>query len=322
MKASSKKPVALYYSMLNFQPATIRLLEGHFRVATIASPRDDSPSLLSTVEVLFAPLGYQTNQEKIDKCPRLKVIASNTTGHPHIDVDYARSLGIQVVTLKDEQKFLATVTPTAELTWGLIIALTRNIIPAFGSVRCGNWNRRNFGGTKMLSRMHLGVIGYGRLGKMVARYGRAARMSVGFFDPFVEEHDGVIRYQTLEELVRVSDVITLHVPHEKETENLIDEKIFSEFRSGSYFINTARGELVDHQALLAALVNGKLNGAALDVIDHEFDPDFQVKDNPLWEYAVTNNNLILTPHIGGSTRDAWAATEQHTIKKILDVLGE
>ena len=316
------KPFALYYSMLKFQPSTMSLLQSYFRVESIPDPSCDTPSLLAEVEILFAPLGFKTDRFKIDCCPKLKVIASNTTGHPHIDVDYAQSVGIQVVTLKEDHEFLATITPTAELTWGLVIALTRNIIPGFSSVKKGNWNRRNFGGARMLSRMYLGIVGYGRLGKMVGQYGLAGGMQVGFFDPFVEDAPNIRKHETLRDLVRTADVVTLHVPHEKATENLNDESIFSEFRPGSYFINTARGELVDHQALLGALVDGRLSGAALDVIENEFDPGFKVKQNPLWDYAITHTNLILTPHIGGSTEDAWEATEHHTIKKIVSTLGK
>jgi phosphoglycerate dehydrogenase-like enzyme len=317
MDSPTEKPVALYYSMLKFQPSTMSMLKEFFQVVTLENPSFDTSMLLGSVEILFAPMGYKTDQEKIDRCPKLKVIASNTTGHPHIDIEYAQAVGVRVVTLKADHEFLATITPTAELTWGLIIALTRNVVPAVVSVRNGEWDRRNFGGAKMLSRMSLGVVGYGRLGKMVGKYGQGMGMNVGFYDPFVKTNDDVTRYHTLEDLVRASDVVTLHVPHEKETENLFDDNVFAEFRSDAYFVNTARGELIDHDALLHALMEGKLAGAALDVIEGEFDPGFQVQRNRLWDYAVQNDNLILTPHIGGSTRDAWAETEQHTVKKVL-----
>ncbi len=314
-------PKALYYAVLNYQPSSLTRLNENFELIKIDSPLEDTPELLSVVDVLFAPLGYPTDQKKIDKCTTLKVIASNTTGHPHIDVDHARARNIQVVTLKDETSFLEHITPTAELTWGLIIALTRNIIPAIKSVNNGHWQRRPFGGFAMLSSMKLGVIGLGRLGKMVASYGIAANMEVSCFDPYVKRSNQQINHcETLEELVSESDIVSVHIPSEPETEKIFNQDVFSAFKTGSYFVNTSRGELVDQNALLQALMQGKLSGAAMDVFDGEFDPLFDITRHALWKYAQSANNLILTPHIGGSTVDAWEMTENLTITRILEAL--
>ena len=149
----------IYYDILNYFPENIKLLEDNFHVVRLQDPSHDTKEILSQAEVILAPLGYYFAKEKIDMCQKLKCIGSNTTGHPHIDVAYANKKGIHVVTLKDHRDFLETITPTSELTWGLIIALTRNILPAFASVLNGNWSRWNFGGKRMLSRMSLGVTG-------------------------------------------------------------------------------------------------------------------------------------------------------------------
>jgi D-3-phosphoglycerate dehydrogenase len=119
------------------------------------------------------------------------------------------------------------------------------------------------------------------------------------------------------------DVITLHVHHEHQTEKMISRQLFKQFKPGSYFINTSRGELVDEQALLAALERKQLAGAAIDVLSDEFKPEFQqgVADQPLVIYARTHDNLIITPHIGGSTEDAWRLTQQHTIEKVVEALA-
>jgi len=318
------KPILIYYSILKYQPENIEKLQDNFNVIEVASPDYDSPETLSEADVILAPLGYYCGKDKIDAAPRLKIIGSNTTGHPHIDVAYAGKRGITVVTLKDEIDFLSTITPTAELTWGLVIALTRNIIPAYLSVTSGKWDRRPFGGRAMLSRMTLGVVGYGRLGKMVAKYGLAFGMSVRYFDPYVfEERDGIYRVETVEALVAESDIVTVHVPHEEGTERLFNRELFSKFKKGSFFINTSRGELVDHAALLECLENHAIAGAAVDVFEDEFNPDFQKKitSHPLWQYGMKHDNLILTPHIGGSTYDAWRLTEARIIDRIIDVLG-
>lgn len=297
-------------------------MHDRFSVVELNSPQDDKPEILSRCEGVLAPLGYFFDSKKIDLMPHLRVIGSNTTGHPHIDVEYALSRGVRVETLKGYPDFLDTITPTAEHAWGLILALTRNLVPASRSVLLGNWDRRPFGGKKMLSKMDLGIIGLGRLGKKVAGYGCAFGMRVRYYDPFVESRDARFeKMSTIEAVVGASDVVSLHVPHEKATENLISAEVFSKFKKGAYFINTSRGEIIDQFALLENLEAGHLSGAALDVIAEEYSPDFAQKwaDHPLLAYAQKNSKLLLTPHIGGSTLDAWDLTERFTLERVWDV---
>jgi phosphoglycerate dehydrogenase-like enzyme/CMP-N-acetylneuraminic acid synthetase len=319
------KALLLYYQMLHYQPESLMLLHEHFEVVERDTPALDDDALLADVQVVLAPMGHFFGPAKIDKCRALKVIGSNTTGHPHIDVEYARAKGIAVVTLKEEREFLDTITPTAELAWGLLIALTRRMLPAVGSTRQGRWNRRPFPGRRMLSRMSIGVVGLGRLGFRVAQYALKFGMEVSYYDPNVTSgYPGLRKKESLSELVAGSDVVTVHVPHEKQTEGLFDAEVFGCFRKGAYFVNTSRGELVDHAAFLDALKSGHLAGAAVDVFEGEFVPDFEAtfRQHPLWRYAHEHDNLIITPHIGGSTLDAWGETERHTIRRILEVLDE
>jgi phosphoglycerate dehydrogenase-like enzyme len=318
-----KKPSAIYYSVLKYQRENLETIEREFDLHVLDTPADDTAELLRDVEVLFAPLGYMVDRAKIELCPRLRAIVSNTTGHPHIDVDYARKKGVYVACLKFSQDFLSSITPTAELAWGLIIALTRNLVPAHQAALQGLWDRRPFGAPAMLSRMSLGIIGHGRLGTLLARYGRAFGMTVRYYDPYVDiSSEGAERMASIEALVEQSDVVSLMVPHEKETEGMIDRDLIARFRRGSYLINTARGELLDWDALLDALKSGHLAGAALDVFEGEFIPGFMDRfpEHPVLEYARTNDNLILTPHIGGSTVDAWRLTESHAIDMALQHL--
>ena len=321
----TKKRVALYYDLLQYQQVNLDLLNQHLELIRLPNPDHDRPEILNRIEVVFAPLGYFWGKEKIDLSPHLKVIGSNTTGTPHIDVKYAEKKGIKVIFLKGPTKFLQTITPTAEHTWGLLLALTRRTPWAFQSVLDGVWNRRLFGGKAMLSSMSLGVVGLGRLGRMVAKYGKCFGMKVCYFDPYVPEAegDGFSRVDTLEELVSGSDVVTIHVPLEDETKNMFNESIFSKFKKGAYLINTSRGKIVDHEAMLKYLENGILGGCALDVCGGEFSKDFsaRLKTHPLVEYARSHDNLLITPHIGGSTLDAWRLTEEHTIQLVMESLG-
>jgi len=317
--------VALYYDLLQYQQANRDLLTQHFELIRLPNPEHDHSGVLKRIEVVFAPLGYFWGKEKIDLSPNLKIIASNTTGTPHIDVEYAKERGIEVISLKGLTEFLQTITPTAEHTWGLILALTRRTPWAFQSVCQGVWNRRLFGGKAMLSSLSLGVVGLGRLGKMVANYGRCFGMEVRYFDPYVAKAEGgeFSKVATLEELVSLSDVVTIHVPLEEETRNMFTENIFSKFKKGAYLINTSRGEIVDCKVMLKYLKNGILGGCAVDVFTGEFSQDFstRLKNHPLIQYAKSHDNLLITPHIGGSTIDAWRLTEEHTIQLVLESLG-
>jgi len=291
-------------------------------VIVLPDPGHDTPEVLARAEACLAPLGHPFGREKIEACPRLKVIGSNTTGEPHIDRPFAESRGVRVVSLMNDQEFLATITPTAEHAWGLLLAVTRRLPWAFNAVLAGSWRRWDFGGRRMLSALDLGVVGLGRLGRLVAGYGTAFGMTVRYFDPYVPDpgRDDWHRAARLEELVETSDVVSLHVPLNDETTGLVDRALLDRFKPGACLINTARAEVVDQAALLGALRSGRLAGAGLDVLEGEFAPGFSPAGHPLVEYARTHDNLIITPHIGGSTVDAWARTEARTIERMIAAL--
>lgn len=315
-------PKALYYNILQYQDENLKLLQDNFDLKILENPTEDTDELLSDIDVVFAPLGFKCDKNKIDKMPNLKVIASNTTGEPHIDREYANSRGIAVFSLKDDQEFLSTITPTAEHAWGLLLSLMRRIPWAYQSVLYGEWDRRLFGGKSMLSRMTIGIVGFGRLGSIVADYAKAFRMKeICFFDPSVSENkvEGVKRAKSLEELLENSDVVTVHIPATPENSKLFSKKIFNSFKKGSFFINTSRAEVVDEFAMIEALKEKILAGAAVDVFDGEFELNHNelLQKSLLLEYAKEHDNLLITPHIGGSTYDAWRLTERRIIDKII-----
>ena len=319
-----KKFKLLYYSILKYQSENYQLLKDNFDLVELESPFQDSDEILQDIDVILAPLGYIIDETKIKRCANLKVIGSNTTGHPHIDVDYAHLNNIAVVTLKAEKHFLDTITPSAEFTWGLLITLTRNIIPAHEYVQRGKWDRRPFGGQNMLSRLKIGIVGLGRLGSLVSQYALAFGMEVSFYDPNISiAPPRITKCKSLGQLVSEVDIVSIHVPHEKETEGMFSHHIFSLFKKNSFLINTSRGELLDHSALLESLKDGRIAGAAIDVFEDEFNPEFEktFDAHPLLKYSQENSNLIITPHIAGSTKDAWLETERHTIQTILNLLS-
>ncbi len=308
------KPTLLYYEILNWQPENQARVMEAFDVLTLAHPDEDDADILAKIDACCAPLGFHFGREKMGRCPKLRAIVTNTTGVPHIDMAAAADRGIAVFSLKDEQTFLDSITPTAEHAWGLLLALLRRTPWCFDDVKAGRWHRFDWGAPAMLSRLNLGIIGYGRLGRRVARYGQAFDMGVRFFDPFVDGGGAVERVDDLLELVAWADVVSLHVPSLPETQGMISARVLEHFKPGSLFINTARAELVDEGALLAALQAGRIAGYGADVLDGEFELGFQAGEHPLVRHARDHDNVLLTPHIAGSTEDAWRETQARVIE--------
>jgi D-3-phosphoglycerate dehydrogenase len=312
------KPSALYYRILQYQPSNRALLDARFAVTELDDPRQDTDAGLARTEVLFAPLGYQVDEAKMRRAPRLRAVVSNTTGIPHIDAGAAARRGIWVCALHDEPAFLDRITPTAELTVGLMIACMRRIPAAARAAAEGRWDRRPWGAPRMLSRLRLGIVGYGRLGRKVAAAGAAFGMDVAWFDPHVA--GGV---PSLDALAARSDVLSLHAPANAETAGLVSRAVLERLPPGAVVVNTARGELLDTDALLDLLEAGRLYAAALDTVAGEYDPAQLATfgESRLARYARTHDNLLLTPHIGGSTVDAWSETERFVIEKACRALG-
>lgn len=317
------KPIVLYYQIQDFRSQTLELMYNLFNVMTVIDPDHDKPELMSMAHVIFAPMGFRFDKKKINLCANLKVIATPTTGTLHIDTDYALGKNISVCSLKDQQTLLNNITPTAELAWGLILSVTRKIHWAYESVLGGRWNCKEFGERtpKMLSNMTLGVLGLGRLGSLVARYGHAFKMKVYYYDPYVE-NACYIRCGSIIELAKISDILSIHVHLTPKTDNIVNKKVIDSMPKGSFIINTARGGVLNEKALLDALESEHLGGAGLDILKDEHLPGFKtkLKENPLVQYASTHDNLIITPKIGGCTVDAWALTEHRIIDMILEEL--
>jgi phosphoglycerate dehydrogenase-like enzyme len=313
------KPRAIYYSILRYDPRNRARLDELFDVTELADPSALTEPLLAETEVLFAPLGYEVTREILDRGAKLRVVVSNTTGIPHIDAAHASTRGIAVAALHDEQKFLDTITPTAEHTLGLLLACWRKIPAAHDFVKEGKWDRRPWAAPRMFSRMGLGIVGLGRLGKKVARMAEAMGMTVRFYDPGKTGSEA-----SLADLAAVSDVLSLHAPALESTRGMISREILQRLPAGAVVINTARGELLDLDALLDLLESGHLYAAALDTLEGEYAPGFAAtfSSSRVVAYARTHDNLILTPHIGGSTRDAWFETERFVIEKAARILAE
>jgi D-3-phosphoglycerate dehydrogenase len=264
-------------------------------------------------EVLIARFGHRLDKELFAAASGLRVLVSATTGLDHIDLEAAVERGVEVLSLKGETKFLETVTATAELAWGLLLSLLRHIPEAADSVKNGGWDRDAFRGNDLRGR-RLGVLGIGRLGCLVAEYGRAFGMSVAAYDPYASDWPmGVELRSAAEDLMEDAQVLSIHVPLNDETRGLIDGEMLARLPEGAIFINTSRGAVVDEAALLAALDSGHLAGAGLDVVADELSGG---PSDDLLVYSRDHANLIITPHMGGATIESMEKAEIFMANKL------
>lgn len=238
----------------------------------------------------------------LEACPRLRVVSRYGVGLDSVDLASARRLGIAVTNTPG-----ANTTAVAELTLGSILSLARRLPQAVAATRTGSWSRTT--GWE-LSGKTLGVIGYGRIGQAVADLGRAFGMHVVASDPFAPPSDGTPSL-TVEELLERADVVTLHVGLSEDTRHLIDRAGLARMKPGAVLVNTARGGLVDEDALARALRSGQLSGAAADAFEHE-----PPGSSPL----LAIDTFLPTPHLGAATAEATARMGRMATQNVLDVL--
>lgn len=304
---------------LNYSAEANALLK---RLGTVVAKEMSRAQLIHELreyDVLIVRLAHQVDREIMEAAPNLKVIVTATTGLDHIDLEHARARGITVLSLQGETDFLRTVSATAEHTWALLLGLLRLLVLASEAGASGNWDRDAFRGHELYGK-RLGLIGLGRIGVMVARYGRAFSMEVGAFDPFISEWtEDVWQAPALSDLLKRSDVLSLHVPLNAQTKGMIGFQEIKLLPPGAVLINTSRGQLIDEAALLQALEGGWLAGAALDVVADERNADQRI-DSPLLNYARKSKNLLITPHIGGATYESMAKTEVFMANKLVKFL--
>ena len=311
------QPKIIISESRDFSNGVIEMLKEHARVDVRECSYEDLPYAFKEYDVFWFRLAHPIDDNILNGDLRCKFIVTPVTGLDHIDIELCNEKGIQVISLNGETEFLKNVRATAELTVALTLALYRNIIPAAESVLKGEWKRDLFRGHELYGKT-AGIIGVGRLGKIVAGYFKAFGMNLIGYD-IADEYDveRMKKADSIEELLEKSDIVSLHVNYNEETKHLISENEFSYFKNDSILINTSRGGVIDEKALLAALEKNKIMGAALDVVQDEFNFS---EDNLLVEYANRNNNLLIIPHIGGNTYESFEKTERFLAEKLIDRL--
>ncbi|MBK7864653.1 MAG: hypothetical protein IPJ65_39825 [Archangiaceae bacterium] len=299
-----------------FSPRALAILGKEVEVVSQSLTAAEWPMAMMTYDAVWLRLAHRIDGSLLRGSLRCRALATAVTGLDHIDLDACKAAGVAVVSLKGETEFLKTVRATAELTVGLMLGLMRKIPAAAASVRGGDWARDRFRGNELYGKV-AGVVGVGRLGKIVAGYLSAFGMKVIGYDPFSELPDFMGRAGSLAELMRASDVVSLHVSYQPSTHHLVDATALAAMKPSAFLVNTSRGGVVDEEALLAALDSKTIAGAALDVLSGEPAID---ATHPVVTYSRTHDNVLIVPHIGGNTFESFEKTEAFIAEKLLAVL--
>ncbi len=269
--------------------------------------QEDLLNLAKEYDILIVRSRTKVRKDIIDASDgRLRLIARVGVGLDNIDVDYAKAKGIKVINAEE-----AAMTAVAELVIGMMISLARGIVKADHSMKQGRWIKNELMGIELRGK-YLGIVGMGKIGTRVARLARALGMNIIAYDVvridpmLVRELSMVV--SDLETLLRSSDFVTLHVPLNESTRYMIDESRLAMMKSTAYIINTSRGSVIDEKALLKALKNRSIAGAALDVFEVEPPTDQEL---------IALDNVICTPHIGAQTREAQELAANIIAEKVI-----
>ena len=269
-----------------------------------------SPVIREDIDVLFVRLKYYLGEQVLKFFPNLKIICSPTTGLNHIDLGYLDRKEIRLISLKGQTEFLKNIRATPEHTLGLIISLFRNYRAAFNPQLVVD---RDYLRGKEVFDTRFGLIGMGRVGNVLSNYLSAMGGKVSYYDPFVNRSSHS-KISSLQELIESNECIVLCCNHTTNNSNLIDENLLLKMKN-KYFINTARGELVNQAALLNLIEKDFFAGVALDVIAEE-TADGLVEMRKAF-VQMNSKNIIFTPHMAGATFESMIKTENFIVEELL-----
>ena len=302
------KPVVLIAEELS--PATVGVLGSDFEIRHCDGANRDEllAALKSGVDAVLIRSATKMDAEAIGAATGLKVIARAGVGLDNVDIPTATAAKVLVINAPT-----SNIVSAAELAIGLMMASARNISAAHASLRAGKWARSKFSGTEMFEKT-LGIVGFGKIGQLVAHRMKAFGMNVIAYDPYLTAEKVStlgVKLVELDELLKTSDFITIHLPKTKETLNLIGEEALSKVKPTVHIVNAARGGVLDENALYKAITEGRVAGAGIDVYATE-----PCTDSPLF----TLEQVVATPHLGASTEEAQERAGidvAHSVRKAL-----
>lgn len=286
----------------------------------------DDPSLADVIKCIGGYDAIYTNPNKskvfigrelIDAAVKLKVICTASTGTNHIDKTYAAEKGLPILALTEERDVINRISSTAELAFALTLTGLRHVVRGHESVMSGEWDYTQHIGRQM-NGLTVGVIGYGRLGSMYAGYCKAFGSKILVFDPYkTVSCGGLEQVSGLDTLLATSDVVALHVHVSRETLGMINQSRLATMKDDVLLVNTSRGDIVDERALVTFLRENPNAKVATDVLADEIRNRL---GSPLLRYAAKSTQVIITPHIGGMTREAQEIAYGHAARLLLSFM--
>jgi len=250
---------------------------------------------------------YKIDKELLEGTT-VSLINTCSTGMNHIDVEYCNKNNIKIYSLTKDMELINDLPSTSELAFGLMMSLLRKIPQSKNHVSEYKWDYTQFMG-RQVKDLRIGIVGYGRLGKMMHKYCRSFGATVMVYDPYVTN----IACNSLENMISNADVISLHVHVTPETKYIINKEILGYCKKSPYIINTSRGEIVNETDIVNALKLGLISGYGADVIENEFD---DLKKSPIIKAMNAGENIIVTPHVGGMTIEGQTKAYKWAINKL------
>lgn len=311
MKTSYPKDKIRVVLLENIHARAAEMLQDEGFTVTRLAKALDGPALVDAAKDAHAigiRSGTQVREAALKACPRLLAVGAFCIGTNQVDLRPACHAGVPVFNSP-----FSNTRSVAELTLAEIIALHRRLLDKSAQMHAGKWDKSAAGAHEVRGRT-LGIVGYGRIGSQISILAEAVGMRVLFYDIHSVLPLGNARpVRTLDDLLTQSDVVSLHVPATRQTDRLIAQKQIDKMKPGAMLINNARGNVVDIPALAAALKSGRLAGAALDVFPKEPDANTE----PFVSEVRGLPNVILTPHVGGSTEEAQFAIAEDVATKLI-----
>ena len=292
----------------NLEEKVIEKLSQLGEVTNISDSKTKTEELISNIvdtDIVVIRSSTKINKDILQKANKLKIIARCGVGIDNIDIEEATNKEIYVTNSPN-----ANIISVAELTIGLIISAARNIHTSNNSLKDKNWDRNKFLGTELYKKQ-LGLIGFGKAAREVAKRLTVFGMEIVFYDPYVEASEDEANKVELDELLKTSDVISIHVVKNEETENMINDEKLNLIKKGGILVNTSRGGIVDEVALFQRSSDDVIF-AGLDVFSKE-PPDINK--------TFSTSNIVTTPHLGASTQEAQLRAGLETVQNISDILN-
>lgn len=304
------------------------LLSEYFQVTFMTDLEFKTNLKTSFVEfdLLWIHVETTLTLDKLELFSNQVVVATTSTGYTHLSLEVVKSLGNRLITLKSQSSLLEKITSTAEIGFMLILIGLTRVLRAIEDVQKGNWNRLANSREKQISSTTIGIIGFGRLGSMVANYAKAfgARVITWDIDPQKREKARLLGFevaQDLKFLVQNSDAISIHVNANHNEIPVIDGNLLAVANDKIVIVNTSRGSVVDEESIANFLVRNPNSLYLTDVL-HSEEKGQKLTDSVIWNTAMHLNRVVITPHIGGASRDAMELCELNILNRAIEFLEE